>query len=266
MNSINPRVSVVMPTYNQGNFLGEAIDSVLKQTWTDFELIIVNDGSTDQTFNILQDYSIRYPEIRVIHQQNGKLPRALNTGFQAAKGEFLTWTSSDNRMLPQMIETLLASLLKRPDAGMVFSDWNLIREDGEPFGKVVHTFDFNRYLLMRLNFINVSFLYRRVCQETIGLYDPDFLYVEDWEYWLRVSRRFNVFRIPLCLYEFRIHSDSITGDGSAKSQKVSLATLKLQTHLRKHETVGWYWSKFVYEFLRLKKGVDPKVIIQPYFY
>ncbi len=253
-----------MPTYNQGNYLGEAIDSVLKQTWTDFELIIVNDGSTDETFNLLHDYSNRYPEIRVIHQENRKLPGALNTGFQAARGEFLTWTSSDNRMLPQMIETLLASLLKRPDAGMVFSDWNLIQEDGKYFGQV-QTFDFNRYLLMRLNYINVSFLYRRVCQETIGLYDPSFIYVEDWEYWLRLSNHFRVLRIPVCLYEFRIHSGSLTGNGVLKPQKVVQATVKLQKRLKKYETIKWLWSKIVYEFCRLRKGADPSAVIQPFF-
>lgn len=88
-----PAISVVLPTYNQADFLPAAFESVLVQTWDDFELIIVNDGSTDNTQAVLQSY-LHHPRIRIITQPNKKLPGALNSGFAVAKGRYLTWTSS----------------------------------------------------------------------------------------------------------------------------------------------------------------------------
>jgi glycosyltransferase involved in cell wall biosynthesis len=253
-----------MPTYNQAAYLPEAVESVLAQSWADYEFIIVNDGSTDSTYDILQGYASRYPEIKIIHQENRKLPTALNTGFTSARGEYLTWTSSDNRMCPDMLATLVGSLSQNPSAGMVYSDWDIIHDNGAPYRRV-QTFDFNRSLLMRLNYINVSFLYRRACQEKIGLYDPGYIYVEDWEYWLRLSRSFKVYRVPHSLYEYRLHAGSMTGSGVVKPQKVIQATHKLQRHLMAKDLLGWVWSKVLYELLRVHKGEDPTLIIQPYF-
>jgi glycosyltransferase involved in cell wall biosynthesis len=92
-----------MPTYNQAKYLPSALDGIISQTFQNYELIIVNDGSTDNTAEILADYRLKL-DYHLIEQENLKLPRALNTGFSHAKGKYLTWTSSDNIMLPEMIE------------------------------------------------------------------------------------------------------------------------------------------------------------------
>ena len=90
-------VTVVLPVYNQADLLEKSIDSVLAQTYQEFELIIVNDGSTDGVEAILDKY-VTHPKVLILTQQNQKLPTALNTGFAHAKGEFYTWTSADNVM------------------------------------------------------------------------------------------------------------------------------------------------------------------------
>jgi len=98
-------VSVVLPVYNQAGYLPAALDSVFAQTYLHYELIVVDDGSTDATPQVLADYQQRHA-FTVIRQANQRLPRALNTGFAAARGEYLTWTSSDNVMLPDMLAVL----------------------------------------------------------------------------------------------------------------------------------------------------------------
>ena len=257
-----PRVSVVLPTYNQAEFLPQALDSVLNQTWRDYELIVINDGSTDGTRRILDGYQERYGDgLRVVHQENRRLPGALNAGFGLARGEYLTWTSSDNCMLPRMLEVLVDALDCHPQVGLVYADWEVIDEDGAVFG-VVRTFDFDRDLLMRANYINACFLYRRACQEAVGLYDPAYIHAEDWEYWWRISRRFDVMRVPQVLYQYRLHSGSLTEtdvltqvDGQSEGYRRLAAGFQAGRR-------GWYLSRLKWVWLRLRLGQDPGLYLQ----
>ncbi len=98
-------VTVVMPVYNQAHFLPQALDSVFAQTYPHMELIVVDDGSTDATPDVLAEFQ-RHHRFTVIRQTNQRLPAALNTGFANANGDYLTWTSSDNEMLPDMLAVL----------------------------------------------------------------------------------------------------------------------------------------------------------------
>lgn len=254
-----PHISVVMPTFNQARFLPEALESVFNQICSSFELIVIDDGSTDQTPEILQQYRARFP-FTVIRQENQKLPRALNAGFRVARGDYLTWTSSDNVMLPQMLQVLGETLDQHLNVGLVYADWELIDEQSRSVG-VVRTLDFDPYLLMRVNYINACFMYRRLCQTTVGLYDADYLYAEDWEYWFRISRFYRMLRVPCVLYRYRIHSDSLTatqvmsrGDGRTSGYQ------KLAMSFRR-QRLGWYLSKLKWEALRLKLGRDPQVAL-----
>jgi glycosyltransferase involved in cell wall biosynthesis len=258
----SPRVSVVLPTYNQAEYLPQALDSVLNQTWRDYELIVVNDGSTDDTPRILHEYQRRYG-FAVIHQENQKLPRALNTGFRLARGQYLTWTSSDNVMLPHMMGVLVDALDFNPQVGLVYADWEVIDEHGTVIG-VVQTFDFDRYLLMRTNYINACFLYRRTCQDAVGLYDPEYIYAEDWEYWLRISRSFEIMRVPQVLYQYRIHNSSLTKTdvlAQAEGRSIGYRKLAASFHTRPW---AWYFSKLKWEWLRLRLGQDPSLYLRPH--
>jgi glycosyltransferase involved in cell wall biosynthesis len=260
--SDSPQVSVVLPTYNQAEYLPQALDSVLNQNWRDYELIVVNDGSTDDTPRILDEYQQRYG-FNVIHQENQKLPRALNTGFRQARGQYLTWTSSDNVMLPHTLEVLVDALDSHPQVGLVYADWEVIDEHDAVIG-AVQTFDFDRYLLMRVNYINACFLYRRACQDAVGLYDPEYIHAEDWEYWVRISRSFEMMRVPQVLYQYRVHSSSLTETDvltQAEGRSIGYRKLAASFHARPW---AWYFSKLKWEWLRLKFGQDPRLYLQPY--
>ncbi len=256
-----PYVSVVLPTYNQAQFLPDALDSILRQTWKDYELIVVNDGSTDETPDILNNYQARYG-FTLIHQENQKLPRALNTGFRRAKGHYLTWTSSDNMMGATMLTTLVATLDHHPAIGMVYADWDVIDKEGKTLG-TVNTFDYDRHLLMRINYINACFMYRRICQEAVGLYDPDYIYAEDWEYWWRVSTQFKLMRVPKALYKYRVHGASLTEtDVLTQHGGRSKGYRRLSKKFRAH-TLSWYYSKLKWRWLRLRLGHNPALRLQP---
>ena len=258
----SPLVSVVLPTYNQAEYLPKALDSALNQTWPDYELIVVNDGSTDDTSCILDDFQKRN-DFTVINQENQKLPGALNTGFRVARGRYLTWTSSDNVMLPEMLEVLVTALDQYPNVGLVYADWEVIDEHGMDIG-VVQTFDFDRHLLMRTNFINACFLYRRDCQDKVGLYNPRYIHAEDWEYWYRISLFFEMMRIPQVLYQYRIHGDSLTRTNVlTQVGGRSIGYLKLVACFRARPW-SWYLSKLKWEWLRLRLGKDPQLCLRPY--
>ena len=123
-----PRVSVVLPTYNQLAFLPLAIESLQHQTFADFELVIVNDGSTDGTDAYLR--GLDDPRIRLIEQANAGLPQALNAGFRTARGELLTWTSSDNYCAPLYLEALVGALDAFPEAALAVSAFAWVDELG----------------------------------------------------------------------------------------------------------------------------------------
>jgi len=255
-----PKISVVLPTYNQASYLPQAIESVFWQTNQDFELIVVNDGSTDDTVRILDEYQERN-NFMVIHQNNQKLPHALNRGFQRARGEYLTLTSSDNVMLPTMLEDLAGTLDRYPDVGLVYADWQVLDENNEVIGQV-HTFEFDRHLLMRVNYINACFMYRKSCQEKVGVYDPQYIHAEDWEYWWRISKYFLMMRVPRILYQYRVHGSSLTQiKVISDARGISEGYQKLSAEFHSHPLI-WYFSKLKWEFLRFRLGQDPQGYIQ----
>ncbi len=124
-------VSVILPVYNQAGLLRDSMESVLGQTYANFELIIVNDGSTDDVAVVLADYA-RHPKVRILTQANQKLPKALSNGFAFARGEFWTWTSADNLMEPAQLERLVGFLQRRPDVAMVYANYEAIDDRGQP--------------------------------------------------------------------------------------------------------------------------------------
>lgn len=203
----NDLISIVLPVYNGELFLSQSIDSILGQTYRNWELIIVNDCSMDNTLKICQDYASKDTRIKIVNNViNQKLPRSLNIGFQNAKGSYLTWTSDDNCYEDNALERLIEFLHQNTEYGMVYSDMILIDENGKNIGK--RTSKDNQ--LYSFNCIGASFLYTRECYEKTGEYDVNRFLVEDYEYWLRIAKSFKIGHLSEFLYKYRFHNNSLT--------------------------------------------------------
>lgn len=251
-------VSLVLPTYNQAHYLPAALDGVFAQTYPHYELIVVNDGCTDETPSILADYHQRY-EFTIIEQENQGLPTALNAGFSGAQGEYLTWTSSDNVMLPEMLATLVSVLDTHPDVGLVYADWEVIDETGQVIA-IAHSIEYDRHLLLMDNYINACFLYRRKCQEKVGCYDPRMRGGEDWDYWLRISRFYKMVHVSKPLYQYRVHSASLTARSKHLVAGTSLISHReFFAHWRRKEPLAWYYAKLKWNVLKRWLGHRPTV-------
>ena len=239
-------VSIVLPVYNGSEFLKDSIDSVLNQTYRPIELIIVNDGSTDETESIINFYQ-NSVEVIVLKQTNKGLPVALTNGFEQAQGEFWTWTSADNLMEPNMIDTLVAKLKSEIHIGMVYSDYYAIDTNGAPL-KTPSWRAHNRPDLesgeVRLprttenlssvpdNFIGPSFLYRGTIGQMVGAYNAP-IGVEDYDYWLRLQHYAEIKHLGSdeLLYRYRVHGSSLSSIISNKELRIR--TQYIMNKLRK---------------------------------
>ena len=220
-------VSIILPVYNGAELLPEAIESILAQTYQDFELICINDGSSDGSAEILDRYAAQDLRIQVVHQSNKQLPRSLSLGFSLAKGEFRTWTSHDNRMKPFFLEKMVACLKRHPDWDMVYANIDIIDENGDLLsdsewyagiqnppgsGHVMLPPNTGRLNTLPDNHIGAAFMYRDRVSYLLGDYACDRFTLEDYDYWMQVNNLLKLrhadFDEPV--YEYRFHAKSLT--------------------------------------------------------
>ncbi len=211
----NPSVSVIIPAYNQANFIDKAIESVLRQTYKDFELIIINDGSKDNTEEIIKNYSdfrIRY----ICHKKNLGISEARNSGIRASRGKYIALLDSDDEFLPEKLDMQVKLLRNESsDVGVVCAwsfnvdeNGNYISKRGLP-RKEGYIFED----LLSKNYISVpTLLIRRECFEKVGLFDSSLDVQEDWDMWIRIAKyyKFSLIKIPLA--KRRIHPNRLSYD------------------------------------------------------
>lgn len=219
-----PQVSIVLPVYNGEKYLHESIDSILAQTFKDWELIIVDDCSTDRTSEIIKTYADRDSRIRVYRNDtNLKLPCSLNKGFEYAAGKYLSWTSDDNMYLPTAIAEMTDYLDHNVDAAMVVADMCIF--DNDTSDECILSFDEKEVYVH--NCVGACFLYRRDVIDIIGGYNPERFLVEDYDYWLRILFECgSIGHVDKCLYRYRNHGSSltITRKKDVQSQLIQLLT------------------------------------------
>lgn len=236
-----PRVSVIIPAFNHARFLGEAIESVLNQTLHDFEIVVVDDGSTDNTSEIVA--SVSDPRVRYIYQTNKGLSAARNAGILNSGGPLLTFLDSDDRFLPQKLEVLTSVVDSNPHLGLVAGQALLIDESGHTLGEI-----FDRPLpvdsaeLLLGNPLHVgSVLLRRDWLKRVGLFDESLRSYEDWDLWLRLAgagcRMASVPR-PVSLYRF--HQAQMTRLGG----QMTSATFAVLEKVFHSSCVPAHWSEY----------------------
>lgn len=203
------KVSIVLPVYNGQKYLRESIESILKQTYEDYELIIVNDASTDHTLEIAAEYAAKDSRIRVFsNDHNSKLPQSLNNGFAQASGEFYTWTSDDNVMLPDCLERMVETFREHPEVDLIYGKQAFIDESGKITGHRKYPKDMDDIYIRDI--VGACFMYRKKVQEKLGGYDISKFLVEDYDFWLRAYEQFRFYYLPEELYLYRNHPGSLT--------------------------------------------------------
>ncbi len=220
-------VSIVLPVYNGGPLLEEALDSILEQTYTRWELIAVDDGSTDGSGEVLDRYAARDSRIRVVHQENQKLPRTLSNGFRLARGQYLTWTSHDNRLKPDFLKRMVDCLERHPDWDMAYANMDIIGDDGMPLmgsgwylgyqrprgSQHIHLPAVRGELnTWPNNYVGAAFLYRDRVKALLGDYGADRFTVEDYDHWMLVNEFLELHHVDFeeTVYEYRFHENSLT--------------------------------------------------------
>jgi len=211
-----PKVSVVIPTYNCVCFLPKAIDSVLAQTYQDFEIIVVDDGSTDGTRDLMQSYLGKFPgKIRYFYQENQGLT-ARNTGIEHAGGHWIAFLDSDDLWVPERLEEEMHVADAQPDVGLIHANIMWMRESGELVGpadrqkKFLDSKIFENLLLWRADIACSTVLFRKEYCMQLGMIDKNLarLGAEDRYLWLRFAQQFKIIYVPKVLAYYRIRKES----------------------------------------------------------
>ena len=208
--NFHPKVSIIIPVYNGANFIRQAIDSALAQTYDNIEIIVVNDGSSDEgaTERIAFFYG---DKIRYFSKENGGVATALNMGIEKMKGAYFSWLSHDDVYLPQKIETQINFLSEQNNTKIIlYSDFVLINQDNKILEAHVSNFSPDQFLLELIynSFLHgCSLLIPEECFETVGVFDPGLRTTQDYTLWVQMAQKYDFVHIPQILIHGRVHSE-----------------------------------------------------------
>ena len=210
-----PKVTVIIPTYNCAEYICHAVESVLSQTYRDFELVVVDDGSIDNTRDLLMQYG---EKLRYIYHENKDMTAARNTGIKNSSSEYIGFLDSDDIWLPKKLERQVKLLDQAPEVGLVYC-WNYyIDAEGKRCkfynNTIGRSFESGSRLFEKLIENNVvsgggsTPVIRRACLEKSGLFDESIPYSGDWDLWLRISMDYIIAVIPEPLICYRVLDES----------------------------------------------------------
>ncbi|MCC6544913.1 MAG: glycosyltransferase [Nitrospirae bacterium] len=225
-----PKVSVIIPTYNREKYIVETLESVFAQTFTDFEVIVIDDGSTDHTADILKPYLGR---IIYMQKENGGPGSARNVGLKVVKGEYIAFLDSDDLWLANKLDIQVKFMDHHPEAGLVFTDYEVFCEDEtgkdiESRKVLIQGDDYSFRRLFQRNFIpTLTVIIRKSCINNVGLFDEskELIVGEDYELWLRIAMRYGIGHIHEITARYREHSNNIVGAGLEKNYAMHLRVI-----------------------------------------
>jgi glycosyltransferase involved in cell wall biosynthesis len=208
-----PKVTVLMPVYNGDRYLREAINSILTQTFQDFEFLIINDGSTDSTRELICSYND--PRIRLIdNEHNLGLTRSLNKGLKLAEGEFIARQDGDDVSEPERLAKQIAFLKTHPEVALVGTWYKDIDPQGSLIGKCnlpCNSIEIRWNILFYCPFVHSAVMFHKsTIVEQVGFYNEAFSYAQDYDLWWRIARRLPVANINEYLMKLRTNPDSMT--------------------------------------------------------
>jgi hypothetical protein len=209
----SPTVSVVMSVFNGEKFLSETIDSVLNQTFRDFEFVIVDDGSTDATADILSKYVIRDGRIRVLREGKKGRAASLNLGISLASGKYVANTDADDLAMPGRLEEQVAFMERNPEVGVLGCAFELITDSGDVSDIIRHPLEDSQIRSAMLHYDPIchsSAILRKDVVRASGGYRSTFEPSEDYDLWLRMSERSRLANLPNVLVRYRLHGNQLS--------------------------------------------------------
>ncbi|MBI4673357.1 MAG: glycosyltransferase [Chloroflexi bacterium] len=224
------RVSILIPTYNRAHYLPETLASALQQTFRDIEVIVVDDGSTDDTAQVVR--ATPDPRVRYIYQENRGVSAALNTAWRAARGEYVAMLGSDDVMLPTQIETLLQHIERDAAIGLVYARAQAMDAQSNPLPQILGSPPkFAGRELASLLYgdciCGIACLVRRAILERVGGFDETLIANEDWDLWIRMAEISRLAFHDEILARYRMHPTSLTGGRSKQYRRVILDRMRL---------------------------------------
>ncbi|MEL6787439.1 MAG: glycosyltransferase [Cyanobacteria bacterium J06607_15] len=269
MQQLTPKISVLMSVYNGSAYLQESIESILHQTYSDFEFIIIDDCSTDKSAAIIAKYAQKDRRIKLItNQTNIGLTKSLNKGLTLAQGEYIARQDADDISYPARLEKEVLVLEKSADIGLVSCNINLIDSQGNSLGKLDRACDTDIvgwYLLFYNRLAGHSqVMFRRQLVIKLRGYDEARLYSQDYELWCRLINVSNIAILPEILLKQRRHADSISASKSLEQKKYSLeqsqqnieGLINREINLEQVEYLRGFWLGHCYP----DRFPDPKSI------
>ena len=241
-----PRVSVIMSVYNGSKFLDQSIESILKQTFPDFEFLIVDDCSTDSSLKIIAKYAKQDSRIRIIkNETNIGLTKSLNRAILESKGEYIARIDADDFSYPERFKKQVKFLDSNLKCGLVGA-WAEIIDDNDKVMRAIKyptlSVDLKRDLIKYNPFFHSSIMIRRSTLDQVGLYNEEFRYAQDYELYFRIASKYGLENIPNVLIKYRESSSSITGK---KNKKQIGFVIKAKLNAIKQ---GWH-PRWCYIFL-----------------
>lgn len=229
------KVSVIIPAYNSAAFIAETIRSVLAQTYDNVEIIVVDDGSTDATLDVLSEFG---EQITVLTKSNGGPASARNLAIRNSTGAYIAFLDADDLWMPEKLMEQVAFLESHPEVGMTYSEALMFVEPFEEAsgekqirGKIGFTGETSFcHLLLGDHIPNSTVLMRRNCVETIGWLNESraLVAVEDYEYWLRLARAFPIRAIAKPMAYYRVHAHNLMGEGDDIEKSLRLPMRALE--------------------------------------
>ena len=209
----NPLVSVIIPNYNHARYLGDAIRSVLDQTYKNFEVIVVDDGSTDSSREVAEQFG---DAIHYIYQDNAGLSAARNTGIRASKGSLIGVLDADDMYEPMFLDTLVGALKSDPAADGVYCGYQFVDQENKLLPQVenrpVPSNELFDALLDGNFFVPESIFLHRYVYDDVGLFDEALRACEDWDVWLRTAKKYRIIHSPQILTRHRVLAGSMSTD------------------------------------------------------
>jgi glycosyltransferase involved in cell wall biosynthesis len=216
-----PLVSIITPSFNQGAFIAETIDSVLTQDYPNIEYLVVDGGSTDGTLDVLRRFGDR---LSWISEQDRGQSEAINKGWRRTRGEIIAWLNADDLHRPGAIAKVVAFFRRYPDVDLVYGDCDFISMQGDvlrrQYTQAANAVDLLRSPVSLI--LQPAAFFRRRVLETVGYLNETLHFVMDLDYWLRLAVRHKIAHLPDCLAAFRVHGESKSVRQSARFEKERL--------------------------------------------